>query len=239
MTHFVDKEEVRIYDIKGHRLEIIVNEKVFPPSEQGLFFAENITIVPGEKVLDIGTGTGIFAIVAAKLGGFVFATDRDKDAVEIAKKNAYNNNVYADFKVGKYFTNYKKFDVIIANIPSEVIAPEYRRKIGHKLADTIDGGFDGLDHWRKIVEMTPVHLKKNGRLYMTITGMADYRRAFKIIQENDFIARKIVTTIMPVKDFFCDYRDFYINEPYKSMLSIRMIDGKIVTRQDILELRLK
>jgi len=52
------------------------------------------TLVPGQKVLDIGTGSGILAIAAAKLGaGQVKAIDIDPVAVEIAQQNIRQNGV--------------------------------------------------------------------------------------------------------------------------------------------------
>jgi len=50
--------------------------------------------IEGKKVVDLGTGTGIFAIGAALLGAEeVVALDKDEDAIEIAKENAENLGV--------------------------------------------------------------------------------------------------------------------------------------------------
>lgn len=51
-------------------------------------------IAPGDRLLDIGTGTGILSIAAILLGAeFVLAVDVDKDAVEAARLNCENNHV--------------------------------------------------------------------------------------------------------------------------------------------------
>ena len=57
----------------------------------------------GDKVLDIGTGSGILSIAALKTGAsFAMATDLDPMAVETAKENAKVNGIGADqFKVIK------------------------------------------------------------------------------------------------------------------------------------------
>lgn len=48
----------------------------------------------GERVFDVGTGSGILAIAAAKLGaGSIHAVDVDPVAVEVARKNAAHNGV--------------------------------------------------------------------------------------------------------------------------------------------------
>ena len=42
----------------------------------------------GKKVVDLGGGTGILAIGAAKIGGEVTAVEKDADAVKLARENA-------------------------------------------------------------------------------------------------------------------------------------------------------
>ena len=49
-------------------------------------------VEPGDKVLDVGTGSGILAIAAAKLGASdVLGIDIDEDAVGVANENINNN----------------------------------------------------------------------------------------------------------------------------------------------------
>ncbi|MGQ9608247.1 MAG: 50S ribosomal protein L11 methyltransferase [bacterium] len=83
------------------------------------------TIRGGEKVLDIGTGTGILAIASAKLGAkSVFAIDIDPIAVNIAKENSKINGVANKVKVicGDLTNPIKdKYDVIVSNIFTKVL----------------------------------------------------------------------------------------------------------------------
>ena len=54
----------------------------------------------GERVLDVGTGSGILAIAAAKLGAQnVLAIDIDPDAVKVAKENVELNHVTKQVRV--------------------------------------------------------------------------------------------------------------------------------------------
>lgn len=56
---------------------------------------------PGDSVLDVGTGTGILAIAAAKLGaGRVCAVDIDEAAVSAARRNALRNRVEVEVHHG-------------------------------------------------------------------------------------------------------------------------------------------
>ncbi len=57
-------------------------------------------LVPGLSVLDLGTGTGILAIAAAKLGApSVLAVDIDADSVRVASENAVANGVTEQVRV--------------------------------------------------------------------------------------------------------------------------------------------
>jgi len=78
-----------------------------------------------QKILDIGTGSGILSIAAAKLGvSTIFACDIDPIAVFTAKANASINNVSQKINLCAgtidCFTNYS-FDVILANINRKAI----------------------------------------------------------------------------------------------------------------------
>ena len=57
-------------------------------------------LVPGMRVMDVGTGSGILAIAAAKLGaGETLAIDIDPDAVKVAKENVAHNDATGTVRV--------------------------------------------------------------------------------------------------------------------------------------------
>ncbi len=73
----------------------------------------------GFSVLDVGTGSGILSIIAAKLGTKeVCGIDIDGVAVENARENVERNHVSAIVKIRKGSIGglHKKFDVVVANI---------------------------------------------------------------------------------------------------------------------------
>lgn len=79
----------------------------------------------GESFLDVGTGTGVLAIAAAKLIPYatVAACDTDNDAVTIARENAELNDV-ADriqFYVGSIDESTASVDCLCANLTTETI----------------------------------------------------------------------------------------------------------------------
>ena len=81
---------------------------------------------PGNSVLDVGTGSGILLIAAGKLGaGKLCGIDNDEVAAEIAKNNLLLNGFdTSDFEIitGDLIKKVEvKFDIVVANILSEVI----------------------------------------------------------------------------------------------------------------------
>ena len=80
----------------------------------------------GDDVLDVGTGTGILMIAAAKLGAeMVVGIDKNEMAVEIARENLMLNNIEEErFQVmaGNLLEGVRKrFDMVVANILTETI----------------------------------------------------------------------------------------------------------------------
>ncbi len=73
----------------------------------------------GTRVLDVGTGTGVLAILSAMLGAEeVVAIDNDPVAVGVARENIGNNGVSDKVKVleGEIGIVDGKFDVVVANL---------------------------------------------------------------------------------------------------------------------------
>lgn len=78
----------------------------------------------GGTFLDVGTGTGILAIAAAKLfpDGVVTAFDTDCEAIAIAQENALLNQVSIEFQCGTIDVNTTaSVDCVCANLTAEVI----------------------------------------------------------------------------------------------------------------------
>lgn len=83
---------------------------------------------PGQSFLDVGTGTGLLAIAAAKISEntvSIFACDTDPDAITNARENALINAVgdQIEFAVGSISAETPVFDFVCANLTLDVILP--------------------------------------------------------------------------------------------------------------------
>ncbi|MHB1005652.1 MAG: 50S ribosomal protein L11 methyltransferase [Chloroflexota bacterium] len=96
------------------------------PTTQLCMRALEDTIAGGEKVLDLGTGSGILAIAAVRLGATsALALDTDPVAVEVAAANVAANGLADRIAVGQGslpMTSPRAFPVVVANIIARVIA---------------------------------------------------------------------------------------------------------------------
>jgi len=106
-----------------------------------------------DSVLDVGTGTGILAVAAVKLGAArVFAIDVDPDAVEAARHNAERNGCADRIRVGlggpDALPDAAVFDLVLANLLTQAhlaLAPRYARLVAAGGALVLGGMLPGED----------------------------------------------------------------------------------------------
>ena len=92
----------------------------------GTFGCAGCNALKGKQVLDMGTGTGILAILAAKLGALrpVHAIDVDVTAVNSAKENLWKNRLHKAVIVlygDASLIQAGKYDIILANINRNIL----------------------------------------------------------------------------------------------------------------------
>ena len=117
----------------------------------------------GESVYDIGCGSGILSIVAAKLGADkVVGIDIDPVCIDVSKENIRLNNVENKVKVYQgdlFYVVSDKVDLIVSNIIAETIAGMVKN-LGNYLKD--DGIFIASGIILSKVELVENTLKENG-----------------------------------------------------------------------------
>ena len=144
----------------------------------------------GMTLIDLGTGSGCIAIALAKAlpDARILATDISSEALAIARRNAIRLgiNPQITFLTGDLFEPlkepcrlppshagreevFRRADMIVSNppyIPSrdlQSLAPEIR---DHEPSVALDGGADGLDLSRRIIQTAPDYLASGGHLVL-------------------------------------------------------------------------
>jgi ribosomal protein L3 glutamine methyltransferase len=139
------------------------------------------------SVLDLCTGSGCLAILAAMrfANAKVDAIELSKDAIEVARQNVGEHKLKKRVRVlrGDLFGPVadKRYDLIVSNPPyvddagMKGLPPECR----HEPAMAFDGGGDGLDIVRRIIDEAGQHLTENGALLCEIgRGREALERAY-------------------------------------------------------------
>lgn len=106
------------------------------PTTQMCLVALEEMVRPGVRVLDIGTGSGILAIAAVKLGAaHVLAVDNDPVAVKAAKANVVANGVQDSVNVmrGSLAEVSDSYDLVAVNIVAKVIVDMMREGLAKQL----------------------------------------------------------------------------------------------------------
>ncbi len=135
------------------------------------FLQEYLSETQGKhiKFCDMGTGTGIIAILAAKRGCTVVASDISKKAIRAAKVNAFLNDVEIDLRLGDLFSCYgrnERFDIIVFN------PPYFPIKAKSEFSATYAAG-EQYEVIVRFLKGAKYHLAENGFLLMTLTSLID------------------------------------------------------------------
>ena len=99
-----------------------VDEQVYEPAEDTFLLADNLKVTEDDTVLDMGTGCGILAVLAAEKARRVMAVDVNPYAIECGVKNAERSGVREkiEFRQGNLFQPVKAnevFSLILFNAP--------------------------------------------------------------------------------------------------------------------------
>jgi release factor glutamine methyltransferase len=166
-------DAVRLEQVHG--MPLIVLPSVFNPRllRTGAFFASVIArhrLGAGADVLDLGTGSGICALFAARHARQVTAVDVNRAAVRCAELNARLNNLSVDCRHGDLFgpVTGQKFGAVIFN-PPFIIGPP---------ADARDCAWRSPDVAARFATELAAHLAPGGRAYLLLSTFGDACASF-------------------------------------------------------------
>ncbi|UCE81443.1 MAG: methyltransferase [Methanobacteriota archaeon] len=158
-------------------VDIDLLPEVYDPNDDSYLILEAIEVSAGERLLDMGCGTGLIAIHAAKAGAEVVAADINPNAVNCTRRNAHKNGVRLDVVQSDLFENVRGvFDVIAFNPP--YLAGEDTTTTW--IERSWSGGDDGIDVAGPFLEQASEHLTPSGRIYIILSSLGGLRTLLRM-----------------------------------------------------------
>ena len=157
-------------------MDLMVGSATFRPSTISTLLADALEIQPGSVVVDVGCGSGILSIIAAKLGAArVYGIDAADETVEIASANAAAHGVanVIHFAQGDLFGPLDpsvEADVVIGDVSG--VPDEIARASGW-FPSGLAGGPTGAELPMRMIEESKRLLKKGGSLFLPTGSLQD------------------------------------------------------------------
>lgn len=172
-----DDDGVLLFSYRGCTFRI--DAGVQPPKAGSLLFCRLLDVRPGERVLEIGSGAGLAAVLLARAGAHVIATDIRPEAVACTRENAARNGVAerVEARLGDGFVPVAglRFDLICTSPPQMPTPPGRERDDAEAAAD--NGGPDGWALLERVIREAPDYLTPGGRLVFTLFAFLGIERA--------------------------------------------------------------
>jgi len=171
----------------GHSLtwgSSVLNPRLFITSEM---MARHLDVRDGAHVLDLGTGSGLQALVAARNAARVVAVDINPEAVASTRANCESNNIRnVQVLEGDLFAPLDpgtRFDLIIFTPP--YMEGPIRADFDHALYDP------GKALLRSFFEEAPHFLTPRGYVQMLYSSIAGHREALHVAKQAGFFHRVV------------------------------------------------
>jgi len=167
---------------------LVVPRHVFPPALTSELLRDAVLaeVRENDRVLDMGTGSGVNAILAASRSTDVLGVDVNPVAVEAAVANAARNGV-ADritFRVSDVFDEvHGQFDLIVFDPPFRWFAP--RDLIEASMAD------ENYAALTRFLTEAAGHLTPDGRILMFFGTSGDLDYLYRVADENGFVRETV------------------------------------------------
>ena len=176
----------KILGTKGfYKYDFVVNEDVLSPRpDTEILVEEALKLLPSAnnvKVLDLGTGSGciLLSLLAENKEWYGQGVDISPKALQVAKQNAQRLELSSRVKwINSDWFDEKLLelldfpvDIIVSNppyIPTQDIASLEENVKKYDPLPALDGGEDGLYHYRQIASITPPLLPKGGYVLLEV-----------------------------------------------------------------------
>lgn len=157
-------------------LSIASDRDVYPPSEDSELLIDALDVRRGERVLEIGCGSGVVSIHCALAGAEVVCGDVNPRAVALTRMNAATNGAVLEAVETDVYSNVEgRFDLVLFNLPYLPVEE------GEGLARAWSGGPDGLGPLPRLLDGAPKHLLPGGRVVVVTSSLMDRKGLREIL----------------------------------------------------------
>lgn len=166
-------------------VHVTVPDGVYTPQEDTDLAADWVAdhVTADDRVADIGTGSGLLAIVAARTGAEVHATDINPAAVRTARNNAEEAGVEVTVHEGSLFGPLEgAFDVVLFNAP--YLPGDRDDRTDEELAWY--GGRTGREIIGEFLEELSDHLQEEGPALIVVSSLTDIDATRELIEGHGF-----------------------------------------------------
>lgn len=163
--------------------------QVYEPAEDTFLLANNLEVERMSRALEIGTGTGLIAILASRKARMVIATDINPHALDCTLKNIIVNKAYnVELRKGNLFESVKdeKFDLILFNTPYLPTAED--ETVDGELDAAWNGGPSGREVIDRFLAEVKDHLNPGGKVQMVQSTLSGNEETLEKLEELGFKA---------------------------------------------------
>jgi release factor glutamine methyltransferase len=163
--------------ILDNSLDVVIeSDEVYSPSDDSFLLLKVVDVSQGDRFLEIGCGSGLLSLHAAKAGATVKAADINPHAVECTRRNAARNNLRMDVVESDLFENvHGDFDIIAFNPP---YLPEETRSTSW-IEKSWAGGSEGGETAIRFLEEAWRHTLPGGSIYLILSSLGGLTSVLK------------------------------------------------------------
>lgn len=172
----------------------------YEPREDSFLIQKYVKKYAQGSVLDMGTGTGILALTAAKRKNVkkVLGVDIDEASITYCKNTIRNKKT--SFAVSDLFSEVRgAFDTIIFNPP---YLPQHSDEEKH-VARMLSGGRKGYELIASFLQQAPQHLKSKGNIILLFSSLTNKGIVDKLIEQNGFVFKELGTHKFFMETLYC------------------------------------
>jgi len=164
------------------------SSEVYVPREDTYLMVEILRdeVNQDDKVLDMGTGSGILAMISAEVCETVVAVDLNDKAVELGRKNASSNGLEnIEFVKSDLFENVDGvFDLVVFNAPYLPYEGSVDRDL--KGSEQWCGGGGGREILSRFMDGVEDHLSEDGRVLFLISSLTNLDEVESMLTDGGF-----------------------------------------------------